>query len=220
MRPMSRGHARRERQGRRQEPRRRALVPLAVVAVVSLAGAGGLYELVAPAAATSIWYVSRAPKIALDVAAGCPKSVTAYRDVVNTFPGPPLVPAGPTSGLICRYEPSLLASGAGALARQTRLRAAQAGRLAAALRKLDLAPPAGVTPCPADFGAVALIGFAYPERPDVGLWYHASGCQSIDNGRTGAFETGNPSFYNGFVPVVDSLSLPVTIAASVRPMAR
>jgi hypothetical protein len=189
--------------------RSRALAPAATALVVSVVAAAGLYELVAPAAATSLWYVSRGPKLQLHVAAGCPKSVRGYQDVVNTFPGPPLVPAGPTSGLICRYRPSVLPQGASRLARQTGLGTAQARRLATAVRKLDLATPSGAASCPADFGSVALIGFAYPARPDVALWYQASGCQSIDNGRLGASETGNPSFYAGFLGVVNSLSPPV-----------
>jgi hypothetical protein len=56
---------------------------------------------------------------------------------------------------------------------------------------------------------VAVIGFSFPGRPDVGLWYDASGCQTLDNGRIGSFEGGNPSFYDGFLNVVDRLSPPL-----------
>jgi hypothetical protein len=96
------------------------------------------------------------------------------------------------------------------LARQTRLDQAQAGMLAAVVRKLDLQPPTGRVSCPIDFNVVTVIGLAYPGRPDVGLWYHASGCQTLDNGRIGSAETANPSFYQGFLSTINRLSPPVS----------
>jgi hypothetical protein len=182
--------------------RRRLIVPLAVV-LASLGAAAGLYAAVAPAGASaSVWYVSRLPKLRVDVAAGCPKSVQRYQDVVNTFSGPPLAPAGPSAGLICSYKPALGASSPGSLSRQVRLTEAEARQLAAAVRKLALAPPRGIMSCPAAFGSVSLIGFSYPHRADVGLWYQTSGCQSLDNGRIGSFQGANPSFYIGFQDAV------------------
>jgi hypothetical protein len=163
----------------------------------------------AASAAGSVWHVSRAPKLRVDVVTGCPGSVTAFQDVVNTFPGPPLVPAHPKAGLICRYGPSTAKPGPVKLERQTRLDQAQADLLATVVRRLSLAPPTGVSHCPADFGLVAVVGLSFAGRPDVGLWYDASGCQTLDNGRIGAFEGGNPSFYNAFLSVVDRLSPPV-----------
>ena len=177
-----------------------ALAALFVVAATPLADNVGPLTIAAP-----IWHVSRSPKLRVDVAAGCPASVSAYQDVVNTFPGPPLVPPGPDAGLICRYVGP---PGPRQLARQTRLDEAQAQVLAEAVRSLSLRPPAGVAMCPADFDTNALIGFSYLGRPDVGLWYHASGCQSLDNGRIGSFETANPSFYNGFLVTIDRFSPP------------
>jgi len=52
----------------------------------------------------------------------------------------------------------------------------------------------GTFHCPASVGTVALIGFSYASRPDVALWYSASGCQTLDNGRLGSFQGANPSF--------------------------
>jgi hypothetical protein len=156
-----------------------------------------------------VWNVSRSPKLHVDVAAGCPASIGADQDVVNTFAGPPLVPPSPKAGLICRYGPSSN-PGTATLKRQARLGPTQAGVLATVVGRLNLAAPSGVTNCPADFGLVAVIGFSYPARADVGLWYQASGCQEVDNGRIGAVEVGNPSFYNGFLTTVDRLSPPVT----------
>lgn len=211
----------RRRRGGRGALQRRLVTPASVPAVTavaaSLAVAAGLYALVAPAAAAApVWHVSRAPKLRVDVAAGCPETVRGYRDVVNTFAGPPLVPAGPTSGLICRYGPAVAVAGTTAataggnkLVRATHLDRAQATELATVVRKLDLAPPTGMVSCPAGFGTVVVIGLAYPHRPTAGLWYEASGCESVDNGRIGAFEVANPSFYDSFLSVVDRLSPPV-----------
>ncbi len=163
----------------------------------------------APASPTpgraGIWYVSKSPKVRVDIAAGCPPSTKGYADVVNTFAGPPLVPSGPSAGLICWYGPI---PNMGQLARQTRLDARQANVVVAAVRKLDLNAPAGTAfQCPTDLGLVALIGMSYPGRTDVGLWYAASGCQSVDNGRIGSFGDGNATF-DGFGHAIDELSPP------------
>lgn len=131
----------------------------------------------------------------MNVAAGCPPSINGYQDVVNTFGGPPLVPADPNSGLICWYHPTggVPSADAGRLAKQVRLDTTQAAALSQVIRQLDLRTPTGATSCPADIGTVALIGFSYPARADVGLWYAASGCQTLDNGRISAFQPGNPA---------------------------
>ena len=177
-----------------------------------------------PVPSTAVWHVSRSPKLRARVASGCPRTVAAAQDVVNTYKGPPLVPAGPMAGLICRYygEPHL-----GHLGRQTRLDAARAARLANVVRRLNLAPPAlgahgpqagepageaaGAAACPLDVGSFAVIGLSYKGRPDVGLWYHTSGCETLDNGYIGASETGNPSFYNGFEGTINQLSPPLAM---------
>ncbi len=209
--------------GERGRRSRRPTVAL-VATVAAMAGlaagaralACGEGAVVASAAAQpgSVWYVPRAPKLRVDVAVGCPTSIGAYQDVVNTFPGPPLVAASPSRGLICRYSPRASTSRPGELVRQVRLTRAQAQALSAAVRSLDLKAPAGLwtgaAHCPADFGTVALIGFSYATHRDIGLWYEASGCQTLDNGRIGASETGNPSFYDRFLSTVNRLAPPVT----------
>lgn len=156
-----------------------------------------------------VWHVSNSPKLKVDVAAGCPAKVSGYRDVVNTFVGPPLVPANPTGGLVCRYVPGLASKDAGRLARSTKLNQSHAAALAGLIRKLSVKPPTGPVNCPADFDSVAVIAFSYSGRADVALWYNASGCQSLDNGAIGSSETGDPSFYNGFMPYLNKLSPPV-----------
>jgi hypothetical protein len=142
------------------------------------------------------WQLSRSPKLSLHVSAGCPGSLARYEDVVDTFLGPPLVPqAAPVSGLVCWYNGSNI-SDPGSRGRQVRLSSQEAGVLATAVRKLSLRPPTGTFNCPAAVGTVALIGFSYASRPDVALWYSASGCQALDNGRLGSFGGANPSFDN------------------------
>jgi hypothetical protein len=181
-----------------------------LVAVITFIAALGAVPAGPAAASTAagVWTVSRWPKLRVDVASGCPASLGAYKDVVNTFPGPPLVPPNPTAGIICRYGPATNTTATARLERRTQLGRVEAGTLSTVVRRLSLAPPTGISSCPADFGIVALIGFSYPGRADVGLWYQASGCQTLDNGRIGSFEGGNPSFYNAFLNIIDRLSPP------------
>lgn len=56
---------------------------------------------------------------------------------------------------------------------------------------------------------MAIIVFSYRSHPDADLWYHASGCETLDNGYISAFEGGNPGFYEKFMPELASL-LPVS----------
>jgi len=157
------------------------------------------------------WFTAHTPTLTVSVAAGCIPSNTGYADVVNTVRGPPLVPARPTAGIICRYGPHV-GSGlpsSGRLVRSTRLDAGQAQALAAEIRQIDLRKPSGAFGCALDVGTAAVLGFSYRGHPDVGLWYAASGCQTLDNGRIGGSRGANPSFYDGFETVVDRLSPPV-----------
>jgi hypothetical protein len=184
-----------------------ALAMALVAAPFSGATAGAIAApAVVRSANASVWHVSRSPKLRVKVAAGCPRRVPTDQDVVNTFPGPPLVPSSPTAGLVCRYYGS---PRSGQLGRQTHLDAAQAGALVNVVRKLDLAPPATDAHCPMDNRAFAVVGFSYHGRADVGLWYSTSGCQTLDNGVIGAAEVGNPSFYVGFEATINKLSPPL-----------
>lgn len=148
------------------------------------------------------WHVSRQPQIRVNVAAGCPASISGYADVVNTYGGSKLVPPSPRGGMICQYPPSE----SGRLGRQTTLTTSQATHVAEAVRSLDLRAPSGTFNCPADIGGADIVGLSYDSGPDVGLWYHDSGCKSLDNGRLGSFEGGNPSFYMTFEPVINDPS--------------
>gem|GEM_PF-5348565 len=142
------------------------------------------------------------PTMRMNVSAGCAPSITGYTDVANTFAGPPLVPAGPSGGLLCEYG----AVGNGRLTRSVRLNGPQSRQFADTIRAIDLSvQPSGPVSCPADFGTVTTIGFSYPNQSDVGLWYKTSGCQTLDNGHQRAYEGGNPSFYNGFESAIEAL---------------
>lgn len=201
-------------------PVRRRSLWLGVVLVVVAAGVGAFAAVMAIRGSTATdgtgtWFKPSSPKLSVSVAAGCPGSDASYADVVNTFPGNPLVPADPSAGLICRYGPGvgleLNGSGRGLLESSTCLDRAQAQQLASVIRQIDLTAASGSFSCPSDEGEVAVIGLSYPDRSDVALWYRTGGCQTLDNGRIGAFEGANPSFYNAFESVVDRLSPPVDI---------
>jgi|HubBroStandDraft_6_1064221.scaffolds.fasta_scaffold355586_2 hypothetical protein len=196
--------------------RRRTLWGLAVVAIVFAGGGTAAGFAVAGGAnGDGAWFQPSSPKLEVNVANGCLKSLASFQDVVNTFPGPPLVPAEPRAGLICRYQPIYglgpTPAGQRLLATSKRLNTAQAQELATVIRSLALTASVGAFHCPADFGEVAIIGFAYDGKADIGLWYRTTGCQTLDNGRIGAFEGGNPSFYIGFVNLIERLSPPVAL---------
>lgn len=151
------------------------------------------------------------PKLSVRVETGCPTSDSNVADVVNTFPGPPLVPPDPTAGLICRYGPRL-GSGlpdSGRLVRSKLLGPDLAKQLVGAIRRVNLAKPSGELLCPSEEGYVTIIGFSYQGRRDVGLWYQSTGCQTLDNGKLGAFQGSNPSF-GDFQSVIEALLPRVT----------
>jgi hypothetical protein len=180
----------------------RSVLPVAATCFLVAACSGG----------RGSWFVPMSPKLRVNVAAGCPSSDAAVADVVNTFSGPPLVAANPVNGLICRYgaRPGSGLPDSGLLVRSKVLDHDQATQLDDVIRQLNLAKPSGVFHCPADVGFATIIGFSYPGRSDVGLWYQASGCRTLDNGRLGAFQGANPSF-GAFESLIDGLLPPVTI---------
>jgi hypothetical protein len=196
--------------------RRRTLWTLAVI-VVLLGGGGAAAGLVVAGggAGAGTWFQPGSPKLQVNVAGGCPRSLGNFQDVVNTFPGPPLVPTRPGDALICRYGPIYGVGPTPATQRllvtSTRLHEAQAQQLATAIRSISLTATVGGFSCPADLGEIAVIELAYSGRPGVGLWYRTTGCQTLDNGRIGAYEGGNPSFYNRFENLIDRVSPPVEL---------
>lgn len=189
---------------------RRYLLTLAIVVVVAVAATVALA--IRSAGPGGVWLITPGhPQLRVNDDAGCPMSVSGDADVVNTFPGPPLVPAGPSAGLICQYEwPLVGGPPADELVLATTLDRSQAQQLAAVIRRIDLAPPStAAINCPSySFNAVTVIGLSYPGRADVGLWYATGDCPTLDNGRVGAWDEGNPTFYQGFANAMDRLAPP------------
>jgi hypothetical protein len=127
-------------------------------------------------------------RLRVTLAAGCPASLQGAVDVTNVGPDldTALLPvAVPTSGLICVYD-----SGGGPatvesprLSDHLQLDATTAAELATAARQAPTAHLDDVeTSCPMDDGAVTVLAFSYPDRPDVDLWWLTTGCQTLRNG--------------------------------------
>jgi hypothetical protein len=93
----------------------------------------------------------------------------------------------------------------GTLYRQRQLDQDTARHLASVIDSISTIAPHGVTSCPAAIGSASIIAFSYPQAPDVDVWFSDSGCRTLDNGFIGAFEPGNPSFYQGFESLIDEL---------------
>jgi hypothetical protein len=137
---------------------------------------------------------STSPRIRLTVAGGCPGSDARFagtpRHRVYEYGvanhgadlGRRLLPAAtPTAGLECRYYG--LNGPAFRLHSVTRLDAAQARRLAAAMTALPLSHVDGaVTSCPPDDETAEVVALSYPHRADVDLWVKLDGCTFVSNG--------------------------------------
>ncbi|HEY3978398.1 MAG TPA: hypothetical protein VGM79_14065 [Streptosporangiaceae bacterium] len=137
---------------------------------------------------------SAGPRMRVTVAGGCPGRDARFigvpprrvyeSSVANHGAdlGRRLLPAPvPTGGLECRYY-----GGNGPAFRlrsATRLDAAQARRLAAAMTARPLShTDGGVTGCPFDDGAAEVVALSYPHRGDVDLWIKLNGCAFVSNG--------------------------------------
>lgn len=161
--------------------------------------------------ATAPWIVTPGhPVVHVLVLSGCASTMEGDKDVANSYTGDELVPPDPVSGRICRYRASLAEpdeTGApGSLYSSVPLTAVVAVHLATVIDAINTAAPQGTVACPADFGSASIIAFEYASRSDVDLWFSDSGCETLDNGRVGAFEPGNPSFYNSFLTLMNQLA--------------
>jgi hypothetical protein len=145
-------------------------------------------------------------RMRLTVNGGCPTSRREDIGVRNPGSdlGRALLPtADPTAGLICQFGGLNSAPPAG-LAGKVALSAADAGRLADQARHLQLAHTGRVEmSCPMGDGGVDVVALSYPGRPDVDLWYDATGCQHVSNGH---------------ILVTGGLALSHWIARSVGPL--
>lgn len=133
----------------------------------------------------------------------CPVTLGPSDGVSNPGIGDELVSPNPTSGLICRYAPPAPYNEGfdldpGSLYDQVWLTPSQAVHLAAVIGTISTVAPTGATACPDDVDSTSLIVFGYVSGPDIDLWFHDSGCETLDNGKVKAFEPGNPNFYGPF----------------------
>jgi hypothetical protein len=133
------------------------------------------------------------------------------KDVSNTGVGLDkiLTPPSPESGLICRFGPaytnSRMTVAGGTLYRRRWVDMNTARHLASVIDSISTAGPQGVTSCPSTDFSATIIAFAYRDAPDVDLWFSDSGCRTLDNGLIGAFENGNPRFYQTFESLINEL---------------
>jgi hypothetical protein len=148
------------------------------------------------------------PAVRVVVRSGCPEQIGRDQDVENPSSalGQTLLPsAQPTGALWCSYDALRRPT---ALPTERRLTASEAVSPARVINRLDLhtqLPANAVTTCPPDKGTADILVFSYDGKPDADLWWHSSGCQSIDNGTRRSFEGGNPSFYSGFMDAMQQL---------------
>jgi hypothetical protein len=149
-------------------------------------------------------------RVRVTIAGGCPATIAGYGDVANPrgdLTARMLPAETPTAGLICRYGRVFGASKASTLAHSTVLSTPPARTLARSVNAIWTGSAGtGSTSCPDDTGVSDVIVFGYTGRSDVDLWYHASGCQGVDNGYIVGVQVGNPSFFDGFQPLLSSLA--------------
>ncbi len=139
--------------------------------------------------------------VSLSVAADCPSGdvLDDHDGVANSRPGlgrAMLTDEPPESALACRYAASDNPAGPAVLAQTARLDTARADRLAAVIAHITLTNGlSGPVNCPAAaFHARTYLIFHYAQGPDVGLDYHSTGCQTLNNGHVATSESGNDSF--------------------------
>jgi hypothetical protein len=125
------------------------------------------------------------PRLRVSIAAGCPASNAQDQGVTNTGAdlNQSLLPAGePRAALTCNYS-GLNGATPFALTSHNLLTQAAARNLATLAGQVSLSRINGAFSCPNDTGEITVVGFSYPKRPDVDLWYHKGGCQWLSNGK-------------------------------------
>jgi hypothetical protein len=113
----------------------------------------------------------------------------------------------PSTALACNYS-NRTPTG------QTRLGPDGARALASVVNRIDLAKPTGGFSCPAASDSTTILAFRLGQRDEIDLWWRDSRCQTLDNGRLGAFKGANPSFYNEFQGVYTRLVPPAATPAN------
>lgn len=132
----------------------------------------------------------------------CPPSVEAVRSVVATNRDrstllPPSLHVG--SALVCEYTSSLAKAGdRSRLRRRILLDHDEARALVAAVRAVHIVNTDDPVSCPDDRGTATVLSFAPSGRsPAADLWWHDSGCQTLDDGAVRTQQLENP-FFGGF----------------------
>jgi hypothetical protein len=150
-------------------------------------------------------YKARTPALRVLAKSGCPKSLAGYHDVTNmkNAHGATLLPSSrPTGVLLCGYGSEF---DGGKFKGSRTFTAAQATSLASVINRIHLGSDTGMHSCPPDVPGVTVFAFTYPNEPDVNLWWYNGGCQSLDNGFRIGSETGNRTFYEGFMGAMQRL---------------
>jgi hypothetical protein len=172
---------------------------------VRTASALGAFTLLTCACSGAHTFVARKPAVRVEAKTGCPKAIASYRDVTNlkNARGPRLLPSStPTGVLSCVYDSVRVGR---TLERSVNRRAGQAKSLATVINRIHLGYDTHIHSCPPSTGLVTIFAFTFQGDPDVDLWWQRDGCQTLDNGFQVADETGNPSFYSGFISEVQHL---------------
>lgn len=149
-------------------------------------------------------------RIRVTVEQGCPPTMPLAVTDVDNPPHHVLAEPDADAGLVCRYATdNALHFSPGAstdvaapapppvpnLRGSATLSAVQAASLAAVIAATRIGLPSGAASCPDDeAGHNTLIVLGYPGKPDLDLWYHDTGCQTVDNGPVVASERGSDSF--------------------------
>lgn len=144
-------------------------------------------------------FAAGTPAAAFDDAE-CPTAIGEARDVEpSVAPDGRLVAAHPLPdrALICEYSDLFgrRVRRDRTLVQQIRVDERDAARLATAAARIDVGIPPGTVSCPNDTESAVVIVLGYPHRPSVALWWHSSGCQSVDNGTVEGVEGANESFF-------------------------
>ncbi|WP_136641909.1 hypothetical protein [Subtercola vilae] len=191
----------------RRRSRGRVAVGAAILAVVTAATLSGC---------AGTWFKPAAPALHISVD-DCPVLPGAVRDVSNGKPLTRLLlreDARPTAALLCTYEATTNGvdtadtasavdaagstegpAGVVTLMQGVHVQETDAVALATSILTLSLAPQFGVAGCPMDAGGTfALIVFHYPDGADTDLYYHDTGCETLDNGSIGAGQVDSTSF--------------------------
>jgi hypothetical protein len=128
---------------------------------------------------------SPGPATRVTISSGCPKSDRPWNDISNPNAADlhhQLLPTeAPTEALQCTYDG--MNGYAFDLVSSQHLDAAHARAAATQILALQVGSVGNtVINCPADDGSASILVFAYPDRADVDIWEHTTGCNFTDNG--------------------------------------